>query len=227
MEIIRNGKFIKLTSEEVEKAYREQKHAYQVGDARSQLLAWLSDENYDVCDEDLPEDICTEDNKAFQSSYGITLSSAIDTLSPDCILEMILEQFQADSSCYQDENSAWESAVEKILDKLKDGSVKSFNLHAILIQKPLDEGLTLEEILELLAELHLLPKDEVCPITVTGEGASATGFIRLDAFDELLGYDDTQESTYAKAIREVLDDMGKETEGGIYTFAGVRTKLKY
>ena len=79
-----------------------------------------------------------------------------------------------------------------------------------LMQKPLDEGLSQDEINQLLAKVD---DDEFMPIEFDSEGAVAMGFVSIETAEEI-GYifDDIEEF-----IKGILDDTSKETENCEYT----------
>ena len=82
----------------------------------------------------------------------------------------------------------------------------------VLKEKPLDEGLTKEEVMDMF---DLLSGAEAIPIEIQGESSSAMGFINLtDA--EYMNYDYTALEDY---ISGILNDMEKEDEDCEYEIA--------
>jgi len=85
--------------------------------------------------------------------------------------------------------------------------MKEYNI--ILKQKPLDEGITLAELTEMYG---MLSGVDALPLDIQGEHSAAIGIINL--FDaELMDYD---LSSLERFIKEILDDMEKESPDGIY-----------
>ena len=82
---------------------------------------------------------------------------------------------------------------------------------AAFIQKPLDEGLTKSETMDLF---DMLKGVQVIPLEVQSENATAMGFVNLtDA--ELMDYDLKPLEAF---VREIISDVDKETNDGHYKF---------
>lgn len=89
-----------------------------------------------------------------------------------------------------------------------------------LIEKPVDQGLTRAEVMD----LHdMLSEPEAFPVEIgdTNGNSSAMGFITPQAAEKLQ-YEYGQDSDLGHFISSVLDDMNKESEDGTYTFMGLR-----
>ena len=91
---------------------------------------------------------------------------------------------------------------------------------AAFVQKPLDEGITVEEITKLVGRLEC---EQVIPIEVQANSSCAIGFISLDAADEL-NYD---YDNLIRNVSEVIEDMDNETEYGNYDFDGFPVYIGY
>lgn len=91
---------------------------------------------------------------------------------------------------------------------------------AAFIQKPLDEGITIEEITELVGRLEC---EQVIPIEVQANSSCAIGFISLDAAEEL----DYDYDNLIRNVSEVIEDMDNETEYGNYDFDGFPVYIGY
>lgn len=91
---------------------------------------------------------------------------------------------------------------------------------AAFIQKPLDEGITIEEIAELVGRLEC---EQVIPIEVQANSSCAIGFISLDAAEEL----DYDYDNLIRNVSEVIEDMDNETEYGNYDFNGFPVYIGY
>lgn len=90
----------------------------------------------------------------------------------------------------------------------------------VFIQKPLDEGITIEEITELVGRLEC---EQVIPIEVQANSSCAIGFISLDAAEEL----DYDYDNLIRNVSEVIEDMDNETEYGNYDFDGFPVYIGY
>lgn len=80
----------------------------------------------------------------------------------------------------------------------------------VLMERPLDDGLTKNEIFELLEKTD----GSIIPLDIVGDYSSAMGFITLDAADQL-NYDFDAISEYVKTI---INDMENESEDCTYKF---------
>lgn len=94
------------------------------------------------------------------------------------------------------------------------------NINVALIQKSLDNGLTKAENTALG---HMIEDEEIIPIEIQGENASAMGFIGLD-MAEKLSYNYEKLTAF---IREILNDVTKEHSTGLYRFADNEDYLVY
>lgn len=91
---------------------------------------------------------------------------------------------------------------------------------AAFVQKPLDEGITVAEITELVGRLEC---EQVIPIEVQANSSCAIGFISLDAAEEL----DYDYDNLIRNVSEVIEDMDNETEYGNYDFDGFPVYIGY
>lgn len=87
MTIVRNGTFFKLSADEVESAYREQEHIYQLADAQNHMIAYL--EELDNC--------------------------SVTEISRE-LLEKIVKRYEHSFDCNVPENDTWECAIKAVLD---------------------------------------------------------------------------------------------------------------
>lgn len=95
---------------------------------------------------------------------------------------------------------------------------------AVLVQHSPDDGITQNEINRMLFDMKLSDYEQVMPVTIESDNAWAFGFILDKVDDEMLNFD---HNVFAAAVREVLNDTGKERADGRYVFAGIYTKLTY
>ena len=86
-----------------------------------------------------------------------------------------------------------------------------------LIEKPLDDGLTKENVMDLF---DMLNGYEALPIEVQGACSAAMGFITVPAAEQLDYYLDS-DSAIASYLSLILNDMNKESENGFYEFEGL------
>lgn len=98
---------------------------------------------------------------------------------------------------------------------------------AVLIQKPLDTGLSKREIKEIMEILKPDFRTEMDLLSITGESAAALGFIDMNVEDEKLNFDVSENSPFYKGIQEILNDRAKETSDGVYTIAGINVIMRY
>ena len=98
---------------------------------------------------------------------------------------------------------------------------------AVLIQKPLDTGLSKREIKEIMEILKPDFRTEMDLLSITGESAAALGFIDMNVEDEKLNVDVSENSPFYKGIQEILNDRAKETPDGVYTVAGINVIMRY
>lgn len=106
------------------------------------------------------------------------------------------------------------------LVKEKPELKKTKLVQAAFVQKPLDEGITIEEITELVGRLEC---EQVIPIEVQANSSCAIGFISLDAAEEL----DYDYDNLIRNVSEVIEDMDNETEYGNYDFDGIPVYIGY
>lgn len=110
--IIRNGKIIVLTDDEVETIYRFQEHRYRLADAKAHvntvLMRYTSrdDDPYDtsippITEADLRKDTTETDRATFKKLLALT----------DDDLEYISNEFQSRFDCNCDENSLWDLII--------------------------------------------------------------------------------------------------------------------
>lgn len=87
-------------------------------------------------------------------------------------------------------------------------------LDAVFLQKELDDGLTRQETIGLIMMLD--PEAQIVPINTTENNSSANGFVTLDGLDKI----DGNEEMLLGFVRDILDDIDKETPDGIYEIEG-------
>ena len=87
--------------------------------------------------------------------------------------------------------------------------MKTYNI--VLKQKPLDEGLSIEDITEMLKKVSCV---EVFPIEVQAQNSVAMGFISVTSA-ELIDYDYTKLEEF---VQQILDDKELEHENNEYLF---------
>ena len=114
---------------------------------------------------------------------------------------------------------------------LEDQSFGLSCVEAAFIQIPVDDGFTHTNIRQVMDSL---PKGkQYIPVTITGNSSFAFGLVAADAFDEKLdtvnehGTHDSRYPDYEEAIREILDDINKESPTGLYDILGVKTRIMY
>lgn len=83
-----------------------------------------------------------------------------------------------------------------------------------LIQKPLDEGLTRSELMDLA---DMIEDNSVIPIEIQGENASAMGFISADAAADMK-YEYVSNTPFYHYIQAILNDKAWENENCEYHF---------
>ena len=92
----------------------------------------------------------------------------------------------------------------------------------VLIEKPFFEGISFLEIKSLF---NLLLTDEVYPIEIQSDcQSSAMGFITSEAADKI-DYAYEPDTYFADFIRDILNDMDKESEDHIYKYRGLKIWL--
>ena len=93
------------------------------------------------------------------------------------------------------------------------------NFDIVLVEKRFDNGLTREEIQDLLSKID---GDEIYPIDLCHE-CSAMGFVTPNAAKSLdFNY---LQSGLEFVIANILDDLNNESEDGAYEFKGLRIWL--
>lgn len=99
------GKRYEMTEDEIEAAYRLRERQYRYEDARRQFLVFVFGDdpiNVSVSDQ-------TTAIHSFTRKYGIGLAEGLN------LLDEIVARFEKDFDCNQDENTAWENAIEAVL----------------------------------------------------------------------------------------------------------------
>lgn len=106
-----NGKVFALTEDEIEAAYRYQKHQYLLEDAERQLntLVFGTDDGSTF---DGPDDDQAKDD--FVEEYGI----GYDEACSKPMLEAYVAQYLDDQDCNisVDENTQWQNAIQTVLE---------------------------------------------------------------------------------------------------------------
>ena len=98
-----------------------------------------------------------------------------------------------------------------------------------LIEKPIPEGLTADDILWLIPKVDTggtickNESDGLCPVEFLSGNSSAMGFISGRA-SEMLGFG-CEKSRLSAFITGIMDDMEQETEDHLYHFSGLRILL--
>jgi len=89
-----------------------------------------------------------------------------------------------------------------------------------LIEKPIGEGLTKLEVMDLY---DMLSTSEAFPVDIgdVNGNSSAMGFITPQAAEDLR-YEYGQDSELGQFISSILDDMDKESEDSTYVFKDLR-----
>lgn len=90
--------------------------------------------------------------------------------------------------------------------------MKKFDV--ILIEKPLDEGFTAEELISMQAVMKSSDEEMWVPVDLTANNSSAMGFIGVNAA-EILNYD---YSGLWDFVTNILNDMDLENEAGEYFY---------
>lgn len=86
---------------------------------------------------------------------------------------------------------------------------------AALIEKPHDEGITLQDMQEMYSLISGNETEpEVIPLDIEGEHAAAMGFIAMEAANAL----DYDLRPLKEQVRSILDDMELETPDRRYSF---------
>lgn len=91
---------------------------------------------------------------------------------------------------------------------------------AAFVQKPLDEGITLDEIKELVSKLEC---EQVIPLEVQANNSCALGLISLKTAEEL----DYNYNSLIRNVKSVIKDTNNETEDGYYDFDGFPVYIGY
>lgn len=101
MFIIRNNKKIILTSDELEQAYREQKHNYLLGDAEDQFSDFIS--------------VRFKEEGSFNKCFGFSEEDVCDRDSAYYLLEKFVAAYEKHHDCNNAENDVWEETIRNIL----------------------------------------------------------------------------------------------------------------
>lgn len=98
------------------------------------------------------------------------------------------------------------------------------NYDMVLIQKPLDEGMTTEEIICIAG---CMKGSAYIPLEFQAEQATGMGFISIEKADEI-DYLYSESSLLAEKVRDILDDVEKESADEAYEFniSGVTVSAK-
>lgn len=117
--IVRDGKTIMLTEEEVNNIYRYQQELYRIADARHHVndhILQHTDRNDDcweldlstISDEDLLPESSEEDILEFHKLLNLTNDD----------LEVLADNFEDEFDCNCDENSTWDNVIDEYLNEL-------------------------------------------------------------------------------------------------------------
>ena len=111
MIIYRDGKEIRLTLDEMQAAYKQMDHIYRLDTAEEYFRAKINYEEY-------------EDNTLwhfrFLRKYGCTPEDAMNPDSPHYAMETLLSLFNELQTDYRCEDSIWDTAVQKLLQKMQE-----------------------------------------------------------------------------------------------------------
>ena len=120
--IVRNGKRITLTEEEVENIYRFQERKYRLSDARHHVNDWIlrytnrkDDDAWNldastISDKDLSDNLSEKDICKFHTLLSIS----------DDDLEYLSDKFQSSFDCNCDENTLWDFIIADYLEETYD-----------------------------------------------------------------------------------------------------------
>lgn len=108
---------ITLSRNELEQAYREQQHTYELEDAQRQLREYLG-----LNEEAMTEQELLENRRIAKSKYGIDIDSVFDENSPHYVLEDLVEKYKNTCNCNISENLTWETACESVLSSFREVS---------------------------------------------------------------------------------------------------------
>lgn len=117
--IVRNGKTITLTDEEVENIYRYQEKRYRITDARHHVNNHIlrhtnrTDDSWNldvstITDNDLLENSSEDDKTKFHKLLNLT----------DDDLEDISDRFQSKFDCNCEENLLWDLVIDEYLEQI-------------------------------------------------------------------------------------------------------------
>ena len=90
------------------------------------------------------------------------------------------------------------------------------NLDVVYLERPADEGLTQNEIIQLLKKLSSDTNEQFVPFEHINSNLSsaAIGFMKISSFDKMNSTDIIQLNRF---IIDILDDMDKETPDHTYS----------
>lgn len=100
-------------------------------------------------------------------------------------------------------------------------------IDAVFTQRSCEDGLTMDEIIQMLKHLSLTEDEEVCPVIAEGDSAIAFGLIRNQTVTDVLNDEIGRGSRFERDLLEVVNDVELETTDGLYDFDGVRTLMYY
>ena len=98
------------------------------------------------------------------------------------------------------------------------------NMDAVFMQFPEDHGITLNGFQHMFSMLDADPTEELSILRIEGNNGYAVGVIRDSVF-ERLDYDSRPSTPYCSAIRDIINDVEKETADHMYNLCGVRTAI--
>lgn len=102
-----NIRGIELTPDEIEQVYRYQEHRYLLMDAEHHLAEYF-------CIEDsYNEDMQPGEFQEFEDVMGFSFGEAINASSEHYLLEDLVNDYELNRDCNDDENSTWESIIER------------------------------------------------------------------------------------------------------------------
>lgn len=106
---------VRLTADELERAYRERERKYRVMDAERQLYSFLGyEEDAEEGDEEYAENLIIL--QQFEDAHGFSLSEAVNDSSEHYLLDFLAERFLCSIDCNVPENELWRSVIQEALE---------------------------------------------------------------------------------------------------------------
>lgn len=111
--IYRDGKEIRLTLDEMQEAHKQMEHIYRLETAEEYFRAKINYEEYEDDERWL---------SMFSEKYGFTPEQAMDPDSPHYAMEELLSLFSEMQTDHMCEDSIWDAAVNKLLERKQKAS---------------------------------------------------------------------------------------------------------